>query len=99
MSATTIIVPGVVHPDGTLEVREKLPLPPGQVQVTVVAAAPPATENPFWKRMQDIWDARKAAGLAPRSERQVEEERQRARDEWEDRLRQVGRGLPGDAAP
>jgi hypothetical protein len=99
MSVNTIIVPGVVHPDGTLEVSEKLSLPPGKVEVTVVAVAPLPTEDPFWKRMQGIWDARRAAGLVPRQEGQVEEERQRARDEWEDRMRQVDRGLPGDGTP
>jgi hypothetical protein len=45
-------------------------------------------DDPFWKRMQAIWDARRAAGLLPRSEQQVEEEREQMRREWDERLGQ-----------
>src|SRR5262249_12308083 len=61
-------------------------------------------DDPFWQRMQAIWDAQKARGHIPRSVPEVETERQVVRDEWEERmtdmerLREQGRntGTPGE---
>jgi hypothetical protein len=79
MSAGTVVVEGLVRPDGSLEVSEKLALPPGPVQVTVVPLPELPKDDPFWQRMQSIWDARRKAGLVPLTEQQVEQERQQAR--------------------
>jgi len=38
MSAAPVILQGVVKPDGTLELTEKVNLPPGPVLVSVQAA-------------------------------------------------------------
>ena len=40
-------------------------------------------DDPFWQRMQAIWDAQKAAGYVPRSAEEVETERRLERGEWE----------------
>ena len=47
MSAASVEVLGTVRPDGTLELHEKLNVPPGQVRVRVepVAAASPPAEG------------------------------------------------------
>jgi hypothetical protein len=96
MSAGPVVVEGLVRPDGTLEVGEKLALPPGPVQITVVSLPELPKDDPFWQRMQGIWDARRKAGLTPRTEQQVEQERQQAREEWDERLRPIEGRPPGD---
>ncbi len=49
MSQTAIIVQGIVMPDGTLQLDEKLNVPPGRVQV-VVQPLPDLSSDPFWLR-------------------------------------------------
>jgi hypothetical protein len=104
--ATPFVLHGIVKPDGTLEVKEKVALPAGRVQITVEPLPDLSRDDPFWQRMQAIWDARNAAGLAPRSVEEVEGERRAVRDEWEDRtakiesIQQQGRSndTPGERA-
>ena len=49
--------------------------------------APDATENdPFFRMLEEIWAERHAAGLAPRSVQEVEEQRRRIREESEREL-------------
>ena len=64
---TPIVVEGTVKAAGTLEVQEKLNLPAGQVQVTLVPIAEPPTDDPFWHRMQAIWTGQKTRGYIPRT--------------------------------
>ena len=103
MSAGAVVIEGLVRPDGTLEVSEKLALPPGPVQVTVMPLPELPKDDPFWQRMQGIWEARRKAGLVPRTEQQVEQERRQAREEWDERLRQLERpqeeGTAGERSP
>lgn len=103
MSAGPVVIEGLVRPDGTLEVGQKLALPPGPVQITVVPLPDLPRDDPFWQRMQAIWDARRKAGLTSRTEGQVEHERQQAREEWDERLRRIESpppaGSPGDQSP
>ncbi len=89
MNATSVTVPGVVQPDGTLELESKVPLPPGKVRVTVEALVP-TTAEPFWQLMQGIWAARQEAGLQPRSVEEIETERRRIRDEVEREIGEAG---------
>lgn len=91
MSTMVAVVTGVVRPDGTLELEEKLMLPAGPVQVTVVATPNLPTDDPFWQRMQTIWAGQKARGHVPRSVADVEAEKQAARDEWDERMRRLER--------
>ncbi len=91
MDTATVVVHGVVRPDGSLELSEKVSLPPGKVQVTVVPIPDLPQADPFWQRMQAIWDARRAAGLLPRTEQEVEAERRQTREEWDDRMREIER--------
>lgn len=79
----------MVKPDGTLELAEKLTLPPGRVRVTIVPMPELPSDDPFWQRMQALWAAQRARGHVPRSVHEVEEERQTMRDEWEERMRRI----------
>jgi hypothetical protein len=89
MGEKLIIVEGVIKPDGTLEVTEKVPLPAGKVQVRVVPLPQLPADDPFWQRMQAIWDMQKAQGCVPRSVDEVEAERRAVREEWEERMEQI----------
>ncbi len=89
MSLPAITLEAVVKPDGTLELAERLALPPGRVQVTIVPMSDLPPNDPFWQRMQALWAAQRARGHVPRSEQEVVEERQTTRDEWEDRMRRI----------
>ncbi len=99
MSPTEIVVRGALGPDGTLHLDKKPNLPPGPVTVVLRPEAPPQLppDDPFWQRMQAIWGAQQAAGHVHRSAADVEAERRRMRDEWEDhqqaleRLQEAGR--------
>jgi hypothetical protein len=91
MNATSVTVQGLVKPDGSLELEGKLPLPTGKVQVTVQPLPEPARDDPFWQMMERIWAGQKARGHVPRSVEEVESERQRVREDWEDRMREIER--------
>jgi hypothetical protein len=75
MKVTSVTVPGVVKPDGTLELEGKLSLPAGKVQVTVQPLPELPRDDPFWQMLEEIWANQKARGHTPRSEEDVESER------------------------
>ena len=89
MNLSAVTLEAVLKPDGTLELAERIPLPAGRVQVTIVPVPELPADDPFWKRMQARWAAQRARGHTPRSEQEVEEERRAVRDEWEERMRRI----------
>jgi hypothetical protein len=90
MSQTAIIVQGIVKPDGTLELDEKLTVQPGRVQV-VVQPLPDLSSDPFWRGMEAIWAGQTARGHVPRSEEDVESERRAVRQEIEEEIQEAMR--------
>jgi hypothetical protein len=62
MSTAPVIVPGVVKPDGSLELQGKVSLPAGPVQVQV-QAAPPAHED-WWQFLQRCRAELEASGAS-----------------------------------
>jgi hypothetical protein len=80
MSSTPIVLKGVVKEDGTLELSEKVNLPPGPVQVTVQAAP----VDDFLARMEKIRADLQASGYVPRSKEEIDAELREMRDEWEE---------------
>ena len=89
MSISAVTLEAVVKPDGTLELAEKLSLPPGRVQITIVPMPELPADDPFWQRMQALWAGQRARAHQPRSAQDVEEERQTIREEWEERMRRI----------
>lgn len=89
MSSETVVVQGMVTRDGTLELAERLPLPAGRVRVTVELVPELPRDDPFWQRMQAIWDAQKSRGHVARSEEEVEADRRSVREEWDERMRDI----------
>ena len=89
MSTPVVTVEGIVRPDGTVEVAEKVNLPAGKVQVTLVLLSEPAQDDPFWRRMQDIWADQRARGHVPRGVEEVESRRRALRQEMEDEIQEA----------
>jgi hypothetical protein len=89
MSVSAVTLEAVLKPDGTLELAERVALPPGRVQVTIVPLPDLPPNDPFWQRMQALWAAQRARGHVPRDAREVEQARQEVRDEWEERMRRI----------
>jgi len=86
MSTPIAVVEGIVNPDGTLVLQEKVNLPPGKVQVTLVPMTDLPEDDPFWQRMKAIWAGQKAHGHVPRRRREVEADRLAFREEFENDL-------------
>ena len=91
MSIEMAVVHGTIKPDGTLELGEKLSLPAGPVQVTVVPLPEVPKDDSFWQRMQAIWVGQQTRGHVPRNVEEVEAERRAVREEWEERMRRIER--------
>jgi hypothetical protein len=91
VSTAIAILEGTVRPDGTLELHQKVNLPPGKVQVTLVARPDLPQDDPFWQLLGDIWAGQKARGHIPRTAEDVEAERRAVRDDWEERMAQISR--------
>jgi hypothetical protein len=83
MARVSTVVEGTLKPDGTLELDEKINLPPGRVQVVVLQPGPADPKDPFWERMEAIWAAQKARGHVPRSAEEIKAERTAMREGWE----------------
>jgi hypothetical protein len=89
MTTPVLTVNGSIRPDGSLELDERLSLPAGRVQVTIVPLPELPKDDPFWHMMQGIWETRRKAGLQPRSAEEIEAERRAVREEWEERMRRL----------
>ena len=84
MSLTETMIEGTIQPDGTLLLDEKPNLSPGRVTVVLRQETAIGTpkDDPFWQRMQAMWDAQDAAGHVPRSVEEIEAERREMRRGW-----------------
>lgn len=89
MSTPIVTVEGIIKPDGTLEVTEKVNLPAGKVQVTLVPLSEPSQDDPFWQRMQTIWAGQRARGHVPRTVDEVESGHQMLGQEMEDEIQEA----------
>jgi hypothetical protein len=89
MSAATLIVEGVVKPDGTLEVPQKLDLPAGRVQVTVQPMTEPTQPDRFWKMMESLWADLRTGGRTPRSREEIDAEIDALRNDAEEEMQAV----------
>jgi hypothetical protein len=109
MSQTQFEVEGTLRADGTLLLDEKPNLPPGRVHVTVQPVVQLPAEDPFWQRMQDIWDSQKAAGRRPRTKEQIDAElrtldddaeaEMQATERLQEEFRQVRQGTSDPGSP
>ena len=91
MSAATVIVEGVVRPDGTLELPGKLDLPAGRVQVTVQSVTESTQPDRFWKMMESLWADLRTVGRTPRTRQEIDAEIDALRNEAEEEMQAVER--------
>ena len=86
MSLHEVMIEGTLQPDGTLQLDSKPSLPPGRITVVLRQESEPVLpkDDPFWQRMQAMWDVQKAQGYVPRSSAEIEAEQRQMRDEWEE---------------
>jgi hypothetical protein len=86
MATTSLEVMGSVRPDGTLELDQKLSVPPGRVKVRVESVEPPSppTESlvAFVQRTRRELEA---AGHRFRTKEEIDAELEELRNEWDDR--------------
>ena len=91
MGTQTLIVPGIVKADGTLEIQEKLNFPAGRVQVTIQPLSAPVQPERFWTMMESIWTDLRAAGRIPRTREEIDAEINSLREEAEEEMNEVER--------
>jgi hypothetical protein len=90
MSASSVVIPGVVKPDGTLELEGKVPLPAGRVSVTLQPVPYSQETDPFFEMLRGIWAARERAGLYPRTREEIDAQIRAIRDEFDEGVEEVG---------
>jgi|SRR5208282_3402319 hypothetical protein len=91
MALTETVIEGTLQPDGSLLLDQKPTLLPGRVTVVLrqeLEITLP-TDDPFWQRMQAIWDAQNAAGHVPRTAEQIEADQREMRQEWDARQDEI----------
>src|SRR5438034_11214436 len=92
MPGTSLEVLGTVRPDGTLELDQKLTVPPGRVKVRVesVETPGPPTESliEFVRRTRRELEA---AGHRFRTKEEIDAELGELRNEWDERLDDLDR--------
>jgi len=96
MNTEQVVVRGRIRADGSLEVDEKVNLPPGPVSVTVEAALP-ARRKPTLQVLHEIWAERESLGLTGRSKQEIDAEINAMREEDAARIREIeelGRQTP-----
>ncbi len=84
MSLIETVIEGTLQADGTLVLDENPNLPPGRVTVLLRQQAPIALpeDDPFWQRMQAMWDAQKAGGHVLRSDEDIKLQQREMREGW-----------------
>ncbi len=88
MPSQPLVLHGQIRPDGTLQVEEKVNLPPGPVSVTVQALAT-ATRRQTLRVLEEIWAQREAQGMVARPAEDIDAEIDAMRDEDESRMRDI----------
>ena len=84
MNATHVVVEGVLKPDGSLEVAEKLGLPPGRVRVTIEVVDESASSAEDWfAYLQRARAERESAAAGFRTREEIDAEINAMRDEWD----------------
>lgn len=82
MPANAVEIQGTLREDGTLQLDQKLNLPPGRVKVTVEPMpVPDLTKTEIWQFFERIWAEQRARGHVPRSKEEIDAYLATMRDE------------------
>lgn len=84
---------GTIRADGTLELDEKLNVPPGRVKVRIEAMAemPPPSAEGLVEFVDRIRREMESAGHKFRTKEEIDTAIEELRNEWEERLEQLER--------
>jgi hypothetical protein len=85
MTGESIVIRGTVREDGTLQVTDKVSLPPGPVEVVVRRVEGPPQGEGLLEVLARIRADQAARGHVPRSAEEVDASIRQMRDEWEER--------------
>jgi hypothetical protein len=88
MSTQQVSLHGEIQPDGTLQIEEKINLPPGPVNVTV-EAIPTAARRRTMQVLEEIWAERKTRGIVGRGKEEIIAEINAMRAEDEERMSEI----------
>ena len=88
MSTQQVSLHGEIQPDGTLQIEEKIDLPPGPVSVTVEAISTAARRRTM-QVLGEIWAERKTRGIVGRSKEEIDAEIDAMRAEDEKRMSEI----------
>jgi hypothetical protein len=88
LSTQQVVIHGRIRPDGTLQVEERVNLPPGPVSVTVQSMHAPSGK-PTLQVLEEIWADRAARGIVGRSKEEIDTEIAATREEDERRIREI----------
>ncbi len=89
MRSQHVVVAGHIGPDGSLEVKEKVNLPPGPVYITVQTAPPQPLRKGTLQVLREIWAERGALGRTGRTKEEIDAEIDAMRDEDETRTSKI----------
>lgn len=90
MAENRMVVSGRLDPDGTLHVDQKLPLPPGPVQVTIETGTR-GNGKDLWTVLERIWSEQKQRGGRRRSEEEIDAQIDALRNDSEAEIQEVER--------
>ena len=85
-----IVIEGTLKPDGTLELDKKPALAPGRVTVVLrqdSTASPQALGEQLFETLRQIRAGQKARGHVPRSEAEIQAQRDELQQEMEEELK------------
>lgn len=88
MNTQQIILHGQIQADGTLQIEEKVNLPPGPVSITIQTVRAKEGKGTL-QVLKEIWAERESLGIAGRSKEEIDAEINAMRDEDEKRMREI----------
>lgn len=91
MSTNTVVIQGLVGPDGTLQLEGKVPLPAGRVSVTLQPIPYSQETDPFFVMLRGIWAARERADKPSRTGEEAQAALRQLRDDVAEEVAEVGR--------
>jgi hypothetical protein len=90
MGTNAIEIQGTLREDGTLVLDAKPNLPAGRVKV-IVEPIPDLAQTEIWQFFEQLWAAQRARGHVPRTREEIDAELEAARQEDEERMRELER--------
>lgn len=89
MNSQPIVLHGHIRPDGTLQIDERVNLPPGPIQVTVETRPEAQTGGDTISVLKQIQVRRLARGAVARSKEEIDADINAMRNEDEQRMTEI----------